>query len=107
MTGFIVPLLYILPEVVRIENAGVVYDATRWHIYACVVTGLWSGLAIGFITEYFTSNTYSPVQGLVESTRMGAAPNIILGLALGYLSTIIPSIVLAITIWVYFSYAGM
>ena len=31
VTGFIVPLLYILPEVVRTENAGVVYDATRWH----------------------------------------------------------------------------
>ena len=107
MTGFIVPLLYILPEVMKIEFAGVVYDATRWHIYACVVTGLWSGLAIGFITEYYTSNTYSPVQGLVESTRMGAAPNIILGLALGYMSTIVPIVVLAVTIWVSFSYAGM
>jgi len=38
---------------------------------------------------------------------MGAAPNIILGLALGYMSTIIPIIALAVTIFVSFSYAGM
>lgn len=70
-------------------------------------TGLWSGLAIGFITEYYTSNKYSPVQNLVESTRMGAAPNIILGMALGYSSTILPIIVIAITIYVSFTFAGM
>jgi Na+/H+-translocating membrane pyrophosphatase len=38
---------------------------------------------------------------------MGAAPNIILGLALGYMSTIIPIICLAITIFVSFTYAKM
>jgi inorganic pyrophosphatase len=46
--------------------------------------GLWTGLIIGFITEYYTSNKYDPVKNLVESCRMGPAPNIILGLALGY-----------------------
>ena len=38
---------------------------------------------------------------------MGAAPNIILGLALGYVSTIVPIILIAITIWVSFSVASM
>ncbi len=71
------------------------------------MSGLWSGLAIGFITEYYTSNRYSPVQGLVESCRMGAAPNIILGLALGYMSTIAPICLIAVTIWVSFTFAGM
>lgn len=69
--------------------------------------GLWSGLIIGVITEIFTSNAYSPVQELAEACYMGAAPNIILGLALGYLSTIIPIICLAVTIFVSFSFAGM
>ena len=62
---------------------------------------------IGLITEYYTSNNYGPVQQLVESTRMGAAPNIILGLALGYSSTILPIILIAMTIWYSFTYAGM
>lgn len=38
---------------------------------------------------------------------MGAAPNIILGLALGYMSTIIPILCIAATIYIAFSYAGM
>jgi H(+)-translocating pyrophosphatase len=69
--------------------------------------GLWSGLIIGVITEIFTSNTYAPVQELADACYMGAAPNIILGLALGYMSTIIPIICIAITIFVSFSFAGM
>jgi H(+)-translocating pyrophosphatase len=107
LSGMIVPLLYVLPELTTIEFAGKLYEVTRWHIFSCVISGLWSGLAIGFVTEYFTSNRYRPVQELIESTRMGAAPNIILGLALGYMSTIVPIILIAITIWVSFTYAGM
>lgn len=38
---------------------------------------------------------------------MGAAPNIILGLALGYMSTIIPILCIAVTIYVSFSFASM
>lgn len=41
-----------------------------------------------------TSYSYRPVQELAESCRTGAATNIIYGLALGYLSTIIPVICL-------------
>ena len=96
-----------MPEEALIEFAGVVYKASRLDVYACVCSGLWSGLLIGFITEYYTSNRFSPVQGLVESTRMGAAPNIILGMALGYQSTIVPIILIAVTIWVSFTLAGM
>jgi H+-translocating diphosphatase len=69
--------------------------------------GLWSGFIIGYITEIYTSNAYSPVQELAEACRMGSAPNIILGLALGYMSTIIPILCIGITIYVAFTYAGM
>lgn len=107
LTAMLVPLLYVLPEISTMEFAGKVYNATRWNIYGCVMSGLWSGLLIGFITEYFTSNRYRPVQELIESCRMGAAPNVILGLALGYLSTVLPILLIAVTIWVSFTLAGM
>jgi Na+/H+-translocating membrane pyrophosphatase len=38
---------------------------------------------------------------------MGAAPNIILGLALGYMSNVVPILCIAATIYVSFSFAGM
>jgi H(+)-translocating pyrophosphatase len=77
------------------------------YCFICAAMGLWSGLIIGYFTEYFTSNAYNPVQRLAHSCLTGAAPNIIAGLALGYNSTIIPVLSLAVTIFVSFTLAGM
>jgi len=64
-------------------------------------------MVIGFVTEYFTSNAYAPVQRLADACVMGPAPNIIQGLALGYNSCIIPILCIAGTIGYAFKYAGM
>ena len=69
--------------------------------------GLWSGMIIGFVTEYYTSNNYSPTLNLAASCVNGPAPNIILGLALGYMSCIIPILCLTATIAFAFTSAGM
>ncbi len=34
----------------------------NWYMFFCVAVGLWGGLIIGIVTEYFTSNRYRPVQ---------------------------------------------
>lgn len=107
MSVLLIPSVFILPNTTEISSAGKTHFVGRWTIYGCIMMGLWSGLIIGYITEYYTSNKYGPVLELVESTRMGAAPNIILGLALGYASTIIPIFCLAITIYYSFASAGM
>ena len=31
----------------------------NYEVFLCIAAGLWSGLAIGFITEYFTSHSYA------------------------------------------------
>merc|ERR1712070_190334 len=69
--------------------------------------GLWSGMVIGFVTEYYTSNAYGPTLKLCEACKMGPAPNIIQGLALGYMSTIVPILCLTATIAFAFAVAGM
>jgi inorganic pyrophosphatase len=103
MTGALFPLMQFLPETFTIGTI----EATPAKAYGCIICGLWSGLIIGYITEVYTSNAYAPVQGLAEACRMGTAPNIILGLALGYMSNIIPIICLAVTIFISFTFAGM
>jgi len=107
MSVAIIPAIYILPESSTVGFAGSEYTITPWIMYGCVMVGLWTGLIIGYVTEYFTSNKYAPVIGLVESCRLGAAPNIILGLALGYMSTIIPILCIAVTVYFCFHFAGM
>jgi inorganic pyrophosphatase len=84
--------------------------ATYAQLFAalCVCTGLWGGCAIGFVTEYFTSASYKPVQEVAKSTLDGgAATNIIYGLALGYQSVIIPVSILTVIIYANFSMLNM
>ena len=75
--------------------------------FCCIAAGLWGGLIIGFVTEYYTSHSYNPVREVARSTETGAATNIIYGLALGYKSTIIPVGILAGIVFVAFSLMDM
>jgi len=86
----------------------VIFHSTNWGIITCALLGLFSGLIIGYFTDYFTSNSHQPTQDLASAcAEGGAAINIINGLALGYLSCIIPILSIAITIFVSFKLAGM
>merc|ERR1712137_589089 len=82
-------------------------DVYWWYCALSVLLGLWSGLIIGYVTEYYTSHSYSPVRSIAETQKQSAATGIILGLALGYLSCIVPTICLGITILVAHSLSGM
>jgi inorganic pyrophosphatase len=69
--------------------------------------GLWSGLIIGLSTEYYTSHSYAPTRELARACLYDAATNIIKGLALGYMSNIIPIFCLSATVLITFSMAAM
>merc|ERR1719274_387311 len=94
-----------LPDVFLI-GAGVP-AATPDHCIVPIWLGLWSGLLIGFATEYYTSHSYRPVREISETQHVSAATGIIYGLALGYLSCIIPVLALGVTILVAHSLCGM
>merc|ERR1711959_667464 len=90
------------------KDAQKMQTCTRVGAWACVVCGLWGGCLIGFITEYYTSHSYQPVRDVAMSCNQGgAATNIIYGLALGFLSPIIPIVLLAVNVYVAFSLCGM
>jgi len=108
MSLALVPAMYVLPETfIMTEANGDDKKVGRWYAFGCIMFGLWSGMLIGFITEYYTSNAYGPTLKLCASCEMGPAPNIIQGLALGYMSTIIPILCLTATIAYAFAVAGM
>jgi inorganic pyrophosphatase len=73
----------------------------------CPIIGLISGMLIGIITEYYTSMNYKPVKELVQGCKHGTGINIILGLALGFMSTLLPTILISITVFVSFRLVGM
>jgi len=81
--------------------------AHNWGILVCFLSGLYSGMVIGWFTDYYTSKAHSPTQNLARACKSGAAINIIHGLALGYYSCIIPIICIAATIFAAFTLCGM
>merc|ERR1719399_1990808 len=83
------------------------FAVKSWYCALSICLGLWSGLIIGFVTEYYTSNTYYPVREIAETQKQSAATGIIYGLALGYLSCIVPVLALGVTILVSHSLCGM
>ena len=76
-------------------------------VYFCFLSGLVSGLAVGLLTGYYTSEKYAPVQEVAKSCETGVATNIIYGLALGYKSTVLPYVCIAISIFISWELAGM
>lgn len=107
MSICIIPCLWLLPDKLNIEFANQVFDATRAQIFGCLMLGLWSGLLIGLSTEYYTSHDYAPTRELARACLYDAATNIIKGLALGYMSNVIPIICLSITVLLSFHWAAM
>ena len=78
----------------------------RIGVYWAVIAGLLAGVAIGYITEYFTSDNYKPTKELASASLTGPATMIIGGISLGMLSTILPIIIVSIAILVSFYAAG-
>ena len=78
----------------------------NWGVYIAILCGLVGGCAIGYFTEYYTSDTYKPTQGLADATETGAATTIIGGLSLGMLSTIAPILIVGAAVIISFIAAG-
>ncbi|KPJ59459.1 MAG: potassium transporter [Latescibacteria bacterium DG_63] len=73
-------------------------------LFGATVCGLVSGMVVGFVAEYFTSGR--SIRLIAESSRTGAATNIIAGFATGMKSTVIPVVVIGIAILIAYKLAG-
>lgn len=75
------------------------------YFFAALI-GLVVTLALVFITDYYTSTRYSPVQEIVKASETGHATNIIAGLAVGMQSTTWPVVVIGAGILASFFLCG-
>ena len=76
-------------------------------VFFATLAGLIAGLGVGKITEYYTGTGTKPVSAIVRQSETGAATNIIAGLGVGMMSTMIPILLIAAAILVSHHYAGL
>ena len=65
------------------------------YLALTIIVGLLGGWAIGFTSEYFTSEHFRPVKGIADQAETGAATVTIEGIAQGKMSTL-PSVALVV-----------
>ena len=94
------------------------YPATAWLMdgignvsgaayFGCAVIGLAVTLALVFITDYYTSKSFSPVQQIAKASESGHATNIIAGLAVGMQATAWPVVVIGAAIMASYALADL
>ncbi len=96
-------------EIIELIAAGVLSKlffgnfSAFWAIFA----GLVVGMAIGKLTEIYTSEKYKSVKQIADSSQTGSATNIINGLAVGMKSTAIPIVFIVAGVLVSYAFFGM
>lgn len=107
--GFLVAAL--ISAVLFYPAANVVMSGNRLYsvsnIYLSLLLGLVVTVIIVFLTDYYTSKNFRPVQEIAEASKAGHGTNIIAGLALSMKATFIPVIALAVTSLIAFNLAGL
>ena len=72
-----------------------------------IISGLIVGIAIGKLTEIYTSGDFKHVKKIAEQSQTGPATTIISGFGIGMLSTVWPILMIAVGILVANAFAGL
>lgn len=72
-----------------------------------IIAGLVVGIAIGKITEVYTSADYPFVKKIADQSQTGAATTIISGLGVGMMSTLLPILFISIGVFISYHFAGV
>lgn len=75
-------------------------EINNYYIMSAVLLGLCASTLICLSTYYYTGKSFNFIQKLKEITLMYSSLNVIYGLTIGYFSTLLPMIIISLTLWI-------
>ena len=92
--ALVVVFLFLTTYMVLGQSEGI----DNWYMFAGAgLVGIILGLAIVFITQYYTGD-HKPVKSIAESSETGPATNVIQGISIGMESTVLPVVCIVVAI---------
>ncbi|MCL2143214.1 MAG: sodium-translocating pyrophosphatase, partial [Methanomassiliicoccaceae archaeon] len=93
---------YVTAAIIVVTSAFVTWwmlPEDQWYFFfGCALIGIGLGIAIIYITQYYTSGAWRPVKQIAKASETGPATNVIEGIAMGMETTVMPIVAIVIAI---------
>jgi K(+)-stimulated pyrophosphate-energized sodium pump len=72
----------------------------NWWLFGAGVVGILTSVAIIYVTQYYTESRYKPVKEIAEASKTGPATNIVIGMSVGYETTLATAVIIGVALLV-------
>ncbi len=83
------------------------FFSNELNLFYASAVGLVITAVIGFVTEYYTSASKKPTKNVAESAKTGPATAVIMGIAVGMESVVVPVLVISAGVFTSYYFAGV
>jgi K(+)-stimulated pyrophosphate-energized sodium pump len=78
--------------------ASVYFMLDNWWLFGAGLVGIAASVIIVFVTQYYTEWRFKPVRDIAEASKTGPATNIIMGMSVGFETTLATALVIGISL---------
>jgi K(+)-stimulated pyrophosphate-energized sodium pump len=81
-------------------------DKQLW-LFAAGMVGIIASVVVVFVTQYYTESRYRPVKDITEASKTGPATNIIMGLSVGFETTLATALIIGVSLMLAYWFGTM
>ncbi|MBI4217159.1 MAG: sodium-translocating pyrophosphatase [Chloroflexi bacterium] len=79
----------------------------NWWLFAAGAVGILTSVVVIYITQYYTEPQYGPVKSIIQASRTGPATNMVIGVAVGFETTLATAIAISVALVLSFFFGSL